>query len=46
MDGASERIWSGFAINHCTPAWRGTREAIARLCYQPVHRMLGGSAWM
>ena len=46
MDGASERLWSGFTINHCSPVRRGTREAIARFCYQPVHQMLGGSAWM
>ena len=46
MDEASERLWSGFTINHCTPESRGTREAIARFCYQPVYRMLGGSAWM
>ena len=32
MDVAPERLWSGFAINHCTPEWRGTREAIARFC--------------
>ena len=29
MDEAQKRLWSGFAINHCTPEWRGTREAIA-----------------
>ena len=46
MDVAPERLWSSFAINHRTPARRGIREAKARCCYQPVHRMLGGSAWM
>ena len=46
MDVAPERLWSGFAINHRTPARRGIREAKARCCYQPVHRMLGGTAWM
>ena len=51
-DGASKRLWSGFAaISHCTRCWEEQhgwciREAMVRLCSQPLHQMLGRTAWM